>query len=831
MSEIQVIGPLRRVGVVKHGKHIGQKGTPEGGSQPGFTHAEGSVEGGGLSSNVVSYIESEYSPVAATNLRATIRAGSFWLLPDGRIAKVGQHLEFVSDLVTEFPEESLSPSDLKEQGFIRGNFVPKGIRDQPILMLELDKRVLNPDTKLAISDLYWAAYDFQGDKPTEMIVDYFDTYGNMQTINTAMTGTRGATVKDVSRELGFRIDRSIEESHLEGHVGQEGLPGGGSQPGFEHAGVATVEGDGEGHMVGEVYSVDANFFGTEEDILVELLKWDPELEAWTIEIISGSSRENIEESSVGSYDLNEPDEADLVTWTEPGGDALADRAVSILGLTDNYLEAGFILENGEMIDLSGKREGGSGGTRALDHCEVGRAMLDEDYERIERITGGGTDSLIYFMNETRAVRISYFGDSVAIDLATNPTRAQREVIEVLGFLGDGINALDISDEQGNLQWSGSIQDPEDISNEINRLAFEYLRNRAFITLVFRHLGGHIGQEGLPGGGSQPGFTHVEGEGAGEWNPEDDNSIEFGRKLSLDEEVDEARGVEFRNSSTEALKAFYEKVGIKPRGLTITNSYLDLADSLLEDYRVAGSGLNRFELAGYLMDRSRNRNVVGTYENDTLWLEDILPGDQAPGGERWNSTFYHELGHWVHNDVLDGFRQGDIVQEIKGSQRYIDEAKIHYGEDTGRLRREYVADLISAVVSAPSGQTPAFHRWDLGTFNETERGDLVTLRRIIDRAIEESPEIARTLDGLSEDKRFLVVLPKGAGEILVVTAEEAHRNNWPEGVEIIDLVSGLPLEISMAASSLMGALRALSTADLKGFLRQRWDDYVSHLRSL
>ncbi len=44
MSETKVIGPLRRVVAVKKhlGGHVGQEGTPGGGSQPGFTHAEGS---------------------------------------------------------------------------------------------------------------------------------------------------------------------------------------------------------------------------------------------------------------------------------------------------------------------------------------------------------------------------------------------------------------------------------------------------------------------------------------------------------------------------------------------------------------------------------------------------------------------------------------------------------------------------------------------------------------------------------------------------------------------------------------------------------------------
>ncbi len=744
------------------------------------------------------------------------------------------------------------------------------------------------------------------------------------------------------------------ERHLGGHVGQVGTPEGGSQPGFEHVGAAEGETDGEDHFVGEVYSVAANYFGTDEDILVKLDKWDSDAEEWTVEIISGSSRENIE--VIGSFDLDEPDESELATWSEVGGGALEDRARSVFGLTDDFHEAGFILRDGEMLDFSGKREGGLAGTRAIDHRNVGRAFIDGDYDEVpDRGEGSASDSLIYFMNSTGAVRVSYFGDAVAVDLAANPTRAQREVIESFGFLAGGID-LDITSETGGILWQGRIDDPEDIRSEINRLSFTFLRNRAFITMVFRHLGGHEGQEGTPGGGSQPGFTHigagkspvakitndvtgaysgqvngrllafnddgrpiggldyqqfedevliaymevvedfrrqgvgkelvkeleevwpdkkvvwgvtteegqrlketvtrhlgghvgqegtpsggsqpgfthvggsVEGDGeTGEWNPEDDNSIEFGRKVSLDEEVDEALRVEFRSSANQVLRDFYEKTGIKPRGLTITNSHLEMADTIIEGQDFPG--LDRFQLAGYLMDRSINRNVVGTYEDKTLWLADVLPGDQAPGGKDWNSTAYHELGHWVHNDVLDGFQKGDIVQEIKGSQRFIDAAKPHYGDDTNRLRREYVADLISAVVSAPAGQVPVFHRWGLGPLNDTESTDLGTLLRIIDRATEQSPETARTIDRLFEGRRFLVALPEGAGEILFVTAEEAHRNDWPENTEIIDLVNGFPMDIQRAMTSFMMSLRTLSTKDLRAFVKNSWGDFVFHIRSM
>jgi 2'-5' RNA ligase len=305
---------------------------------------------------------------------------------------------------------------------------------------------------------------------------------------------------------------------------------------------------------------------------------------------------------------------------------------------------------------------------------------------------------------------------------------------------------------------------------------------------------HLGPGPHPGTGTDQ-SVHAGNGANGDWNPEDDNTIEFGRKLALDEEFDEedkARGVEFRNSSIEVLKEFYEKTGIKPRGLTITNSYLDMADAVIEGQRYPA--LNRYELAAYLADRSAGSGVVGSYENETIWMTDRLEGEKGVGGSKWKELAYHELGHWVHNDVLSDIRDAndvpqitmDLNSEMIGSDRYISAASQHYGEDTIRLRREYVADLFSSMVTQVSGEAPRFHRWGLGTFNKQETEDLATLRRSVDRAIEESPEISRAFTYKpSDDRRVIVLLPVGAGEMLVVNAEEAYRDNWPEGIEIID----------------------------------------------
>lgn len=82
-----------------------------------------------------------------------------------------------------------------------------------------------------------------------------------------------------------------------------------------------------------------------------------------------------------------------------------------LGLTTDLREAGYIRPDGKLIDLSGKKEGGTPGYRALDHREA-----------------GGTAGMQEFMAEGN-IRID--GASGSIDIITPPTAVQLTVLEDL----------------------------------------------------------------------------------------------------------------------------------------------------------------------------------------------------------------------------------------------------------------------------------------------------------------------------------------------------------------------------------------------------------------
>jgi hypothetical protein len=91
------------------------------------------------------------------------------------------------------------------------------------------------------------------------------------------------------------------------------------------------------------------------------------------------------------------------------------KVVNHFGLTNDLREAGFILPNGSLLDLSGKNDGGTPGIRARDHREIGFA------------TGsGGTAGMIEFQ-QAGSVRIG--GNNIGtIDMETAPTEPQLSVI-------------------------------------------------------------------------------------------------------------------------------------------------------------------------------------------------------------------------------------------------------------------------------------------------------------------------------------------------------------------------------------------------------------------
>lgn len=89
------------------------------------------------------------------------------------------------------------------------------------------------------------------------------------------------------------------------------------------------------------------------------------------------------------------------------------NAKNYFGVTDNFKEAGYITTDGQLLDFSGKKDGGPSNVRYMDHREIVDVLDAED----------GTNALGKYM-DNGAIRISDDG----IDLSVMPTYDQLDTI-------------------------------------------------------------------------------------------------------------------------------------------------------------------------------------------------------------------------------------------------------------------------------------------------------------------------------------------------------------------------------------------------------------------
>ena len=125
---------------------------------------------------------------------------------------------------------------------------------------------------------------------------------------------------------------------------------------------------------------------------------------------------------------------------EYGAENIDWERVKELGKTDSLKEAGFISPDGSLIDLSGKREGGTPGRRVLDHREVGGSL------GMQELMAAGY------------VRMDY--RSGAIDIFSEPTPKQYEKLRDIIDARGGEIALDLWDGLGEKSGTHYYLKPE-----------------------------------------------------------------------------------------------------------------------------------------------------------------------------------------------------------------------------------------------------------------------------------------------------------------------------------------------------------------------------------
>jgi len=463
----------------------------------------------------VKMVEDRWGLTAATNI--DISNSSIWMMPDGRVTV---NLEEHEDLTALIGKDL----NLYASGFVRINIGRYKLAHMPpvVIYFQFDTRSLNAKTRKAMSDAFWSMHYAGGEyKGTPGIsVDYWDALGKMKFIEHPVTGSKIIDPEMFDKFMGWRIDKSLIERGGEGsgHFGHEGRPGevGGSLPSGETA----ITEDEEWSIREDeyAYSMDTGSLVQIIDILSE--DEDGEPDEVRMEIMSGPD--------AGAFyngwaaDLEEPDWDEVEFWTEDTIEATVERAKEIFGVTDNWREAGYILESGEMLDFSGKNQGGSSDQRGRDHREINQAFVGEkpDY----------TDGMVWFMDKANAIRMSYFGGfdirsgDLHVDFAGPPTRAQRDAIETMAMQSDAV-VWDVSrwfDDENKFRTldsgevdGGDLEAVEEMLEDVRTIYYapDY-EQKSWIVRTLEQIinvirggegSGHFGHEGRPGevGGSLP----------------------------------------------------------------------------------------------------------------------------------------------------------------------------------------------------------------------------------------------------------------------------------------------------------------------------------------
>jgi hypothetical protein len=101
---------------------------------------------------------------------------------------------------------------------------------------------------------------------------------------------------------------------------------------------------------------------------------------------------------------------------------LRDKAKEEIGTTNNLREAGYLTNDGEYLDFSGKKQGARGDQRQMDHREIADIYSDEDYEIAEKKYSnmGSNTAVMQDFIDRGNIRLNGTG----VEIASAPTSEQ-----------------------------------------------------------------------------------------------------------------------------------------------------------------------------------------------------------------------------------------------------------------------------------------------------------------------------------------------------------------------------------------------------------------------
>lgn len=137
--------------------------------------------------------------------------------------------------------------------------------------------------------------------------------------------------------------------------------------------------------------------------------------------------------------------------------ALGDAAAEHFGITHNPLEAGYLLPDGRLLDLSGRHAMiGGDFDRAANGTNIPRRggrdwqanVRQTDHRELDFFDGmGGTDGMLRFMEQSGAIRIN---PTIGFTLRTMPTKRQMAVMCACAKMFDEKVFVEVYDGHGDV---------------------------------------------------------------------------------------------------------------------------------------------------------------------------------------------------------------------------------------------------------------------------------------------------------------------------------------------------------------------------------------------
>lgn len=153
----------------------------------------------------------------------------------------------------------------------------------------------------------------------------------------------------------------------------------------------------------------------------------------------GIETQNLEKGMIVYIDLGEKTDKQNVKKIE-------NIAREYFGTTESFAEAGYILTDGELLDFSGKNQGGSSGRRNFDHREIASAFYTEDGNIIEDI---GMNEFI----DMGAIR--FMPESNMLLMSRTPSSEQLGKIREFAEYSDGEIIIELVNEMKD--WGNSTK--------------------------------------------------------------------------------------------------------------------------------------------------------------------------------------------------------------------------------------------------------------------------------------------------------------------------------------------------------------------------------------